>query len=60
MQIRLYDADGAYITTVAVDADDHWDACLLGHEVLRSGDYPQADDFQVIEPEREQLGELAA
>lgn len=51
MLIHFTDPDETIIKTVSSGRDNHWDACLVGHEYLNHGVIPNAVDFIVDEGE---------
>jgi hypothetical protein len=50
VRIKFYDENGVIITTVETEAQDHWDACSVGHRYLNEGTIRGAEDFDVIDP----------
>lgn len=48
MFIGFYDANGGFLCIRRVDADNHWDACVLGLKILDGGSIRAAEDFQVM------------
>lgn len=49
MKLRFFDAREQPIYDVFIDADDYWDACEKGHELLISDGIEGAADFQVLD-----------
>jgi hypothetical protein len=49
MKIEFYNHAGEKIVAVLADAEDHWEACEIGHTYLRHNTIADAEDFQVVE-----------
>lgn len=49
MKIRFFDGQQRKLVDVLVDANDHWEACELGHDILAEEKINGAEDFQVME-----------
>lgn len=45
----FYNEAGEKLIGVRVEAEDHWEACEIGHTMLKEGTVSGADDFQVVE-----------